>query len=111
MSETNGVLGLATIRSNRGVSLEQIAEATKISIRALKAIEGGDFKKLPGGIYNTNYIRQYAKAIDFDPATLLEYYYRKTGAKRAGEDGENSAPGDKPKGILGGFRPSAIFGL
>ena len=48
------VLGLATIRRNRGISLEQIAEATKIGVRSLLAIEGGDFQKLPGGIYTTN---------------------------------------------------------
>ena len=54
-----GVLGLATIRKNRGISLNQIAESTKISVRSLEAIERGDFRKLPGGIYNTSYIRQY----------------------------------------------------
>ena len=79
MEQDKSVLGLTTIRRNRGVSLEQIAETTKISVRTLQAIEVGDFKKLPGGIYNTNYIKQYAKAIDFDAAPLLDYYYRKTG--------------------------------
>lgn len=75
----DSVLGLATIRKNRGIALEQIAEATKISVRSLEAIERGDFRKLPGGIYNTSYIRQYARAIDYDEATLLEYYYQRTG--------------------------------
>ncbi|HWQ52764.1 MAG TPA: helix-turn-helix domain-containing protein [Bryobacteraceae bacterium] len=112
MAEENGVLGLARIRANRGVSLEQIAEATKISIRALRAIEGGDFKKLPGGIYNTNYIRQYAKAIDFDPGTLLEYYYRQMGVRAPTDSNEQPQPkNDKPKGTFGGFRPSTILGL
>ena len=55
----NGVLGLATIRQNRGISLAQIAESTKISVRSLEAIERGEFSKLPGGIYNTSYIRQH----------------------------------------------------
>src|SRR5205085_7996023 len=59
----NSVLGLASIRRNRGLSLEQIAGKTKISLRALQAIEAGEFKKLPGGVYNTSYIRQYAQAI------------------------------------------------
>jgi cytoskeletal protein RodZ len=73
----NGVLGLASIRRNRGLSLEQISQNTKISVRALRAIEEGEFKKLPGGIYNTSYIRQYARAIDFDESELLAYYYSK----------------------------------
>lgn len=77
MGHDNSVLGLASIRHNRGLSLEQISKSTKISVRALQAIEAGEFKKLPGGIYNTSYIRQYARAIDFDESELLAYYYSK----------------------------------
>jgi len=58
MTENGSILGLATIRQNRGISLAQIAELTKISVRSLEAIERGEFSKLPGGIYNTSYIRQ-----------------------------------------------------
>lgn len=75
MGHDNSVLGLASIRRNRGLSLEQISQDTKISVRALQAIEQGEFKKLPGGIYNTSYIRQYARAIEFDESELLAYYH------------------------------------
>ena len=78
MNHDNSVLGLASIRRNRGLSLEQISESTKITVRALRAIEEGEFKKLPGGIYNTSYIRQYARAIEFDESELLAYYKSKT---------------------------------
>jgi cytoskeletal protein RodZ len=70
---------LAEIRKSRGVSLEQISNATKITVRCLQAIENGEFKKLPGGIYNTSYIRQYARAIDLDESELLAYYNKITG--------------------------------
>lgn len=76
--DDNSVLGLASIRRNRGLSLEQISETTKISLRALRAIEQGEFKKLPGGIYNTSYIRQYARAIEFDESALLAFYHSMT---------------------------------
>lgn len=69
------ILGLREWRRNKGIALETIAQATKLSVRVLEAIECGDFRKLPGGIYNTNYIRQYARAIEFDEAALLAYYY------------------------------------
>jgi cytoskeletal protein RodZ len=69
------ILGLRDWRRKKGIGLETIAEATKLSVRVLEAIECGDFRKLPGGIYNTNYIRQYARAIGFDEGTLLAYYY------------------------------------
>lgn len=74
MKEDTSVLGLTNIRRNRGITLEQIAAATKISVRSLEAIEHGEFGKLPGGIYNTSYIRQYARAIDYDESALLAYY-------------------------------------
>src|SRR5260370_22435949 len=76
MKEEKSVLGLSTIRRNRGISLEQIADSTKIGIRSLEAIEQGDFRKLPGGIYNTSYIRQYARAIDYDECALIAFYKR-----------------------------------
>ena len=41
MKNEKNVLELATIRRNRGISLEQIAESTKISVRSLEAIERG----------------------------------------------------------------------
>ena len=68
-------LSLASRRLKKQVSLEQIAQATKIGVRALQAIEAGEFEKLPGGIYNTSYIRQYAQAIDFDESEILAAYY------------------------------------
>lgn len=69
----------AAKRKERGISLHQIATATKISVRSLQAIEDGDFRKLPGGIYNTSYIRQYARAIDVDESELIALYQESIG--------------------------------
>jgi cytoskeletal protein RodZ len=69
------VFGLRSWRQRKGISLESIAENTKLSMRHLQAIEAGDFGKLPGGIYNTSYIRQYARAIEFDESRLLSFYH------------------------------------
>lgn len=69
-------LNLATSRQKKGISLEQIAEATKISIRFLRAIESEEFDKLPGGIFNTSYLRQYAAATGLEEAGLLACYDR-----------------------------------
>ncbi len=80
MKEEKSILGLTTIRRNRGITLAQIAESTKISVRSLEAIERGDFRKLPGGIYDTSYIRQYARAIDYDESAILAIYNREMSA-------------------------------
>lgn len=104
MNEEFSVLGLATIRRNRGISLEQIAQSTKISMRSLQAIERGDFHKLPGGIYNTSYIRQYARAIDYDESAILALYQQSIGSP------DMAVPTAKLNGkrLLGdGFRPAS----
>jgi cytoskeleton protein RodZ len=74
------LLTAATVRKNAGVSLREISERTKISMRNLEAIEGGEFKRLPGGVYATSYIRQYARAIGYDEFELLGLYHQVTGA-------------------------------
>jgi len=102
----NSILGLSTIRRNRGISLEEIAAVTKISVRSLKAIECGEFKKLPGGIYNTNYIRQYAKAIDFDESVLLNYYNTHSGVAL---DGDSAVARQHGRDLFGGLRPASIL--
>ncbi len=70
---------LESLRKQRGITLREIADDTKININYLRAIEEGRFEKLPGGIYNVSYIRQYARAIDFDESELLAYYKASTG--------------------------------
>lgn len=65
---------LSAIREQKGVTLEQIADKTKISKAYLRAIEKADFDALPGGVFNVSYIRQYARAIDYDEWDLLAYY-------------------------------------
>jgi len=73
-------LNLPRFRKRSGVSLEQIAQRTKIGSRFLKAIEGEQFEQLPGGIFSTSYLRQYAAAIGYDEDALLAYYNRKMNA-------------------------------
>jgi len=70
-------LHLSRFRKKAGVSLEQIADRTKISLRFLRAIEAEEFEKLPGGIFSTSYLRQYAAAIGYDEAELLSQFDRK----------------------------------
>jgi cytoskeleton protein RodZ len=74
-SNAEGILGLTSRREKKGITLEEISKSTKIGVRSLQAIEAGEFQKLPGGIYSTSYIRQYAKAIDCDESQILAEYY------------------------------------
>ena len=62
---------LSSIRRRKGITLDAIAGATKISKRYLEAIERSEFGQLPGGVFRTSYIRQYARAIEYDEWDLL----------------------------------------
>ncbi len=106
MSDSNGLLALSTIRKNRGISLQDISDSTKISVRSLEAIEHGEFQKLPGGIYNTSYIRQYARAIDYDEYALLAIYYQKSGKIDPAATRPENGGG---KDLFGGFRPASTI--
>lgn len=70
-------LDLARFRKRAGVTLEEIAQRTKIGSRFLEAIENERFDQLPGGIFNTSYLRQYAEAIGYDEQALVDYHNQK----------------------------------
>ena len=59
-------------RERRGVTLEAIAESTKVSKSLFAALERGDCSRWPGGVYSRAYIRAYAEAIGMDPVEALE---------------------------------------
>ena len=98
-----GIPDLAAIRGSRGVSLRQIADATRIGLFYLKAIEGGEIHKLPPGIYARSYIRQYARAIDYDEAELLRRFALTAGGE---EDGTPPATGGLMNRVMQFFHPT-----
>ena len=63
-------------RELRGIDLREMADATKISIRFLQAIEQDRVDILPGGIFPRAFVRQYAKYLGLDPDRLVaEFVY------------------------------------
>jgi cytoskeletal protein RodZ len=67
---------LRLAREARGISLREISEQTRISMRYLEAIEASDFKRLPGGIFNRSFVKAYAKYIGYDEKEAVEAYAR-----------------------------------
>ena len=65
---------LRRIRVQRGISLERISEATKVSADFWVGLERNDFSRWPSGIYARAYVRAYAFEIGVDPeATVNEF--------------------------------------
>lgn len=63
---------LREARERRGVSLRQIANATKISMSVLEALERNDISRLPGGIFSRGFVRSYAVEAGLDPEETIQ---------------------------------------
>ena len=63
-------------RELRGVSLREIADATKISVRFLQALEDDRVDVLPGGLFPKAFVRQYARQLGLDAERYVaEFLY------------------------------------
>lgn len=58
-------------RELRGVSLQEIAAATKIGVRMLEAIEEDRLDKLPQGLFVRGFVREYARFLALDEQKIL----------------------------------------
>ncbi len=70
-------------REMRGVSLDEIAQATKIGTRSLRALEDEDFDRLPGGIFNKGFVRAYARFLGMDEEQAVADYLVASGLEAA----------------------------
>lgn len=61
-------------RELRGISLEEISYATKISRRLLEALEEDRFDSLPGGIFRKAFLKSYANYMGMNEEQVLQEY-------------------------------------
>jgi flagellar biosynthesis protein FlhG len=81
---------LAKVREARGVELEEIAKATKISISYLKAIEAEAFSELPAMVYARGFVQELAKYLKLDAAQVTKTYLLRLRQWRAASGGEST---------------------
>ena len=67
---------LRSARESREISLEEVSRATRISVRLLESIERERFDQLPGGVFRTSFVRQYAQAVGLDEAQTVAEFKR-----------------------------------
>lgn len=72
-TEFNGAL-LKKIREYKNVTIERMAEMTRISKTHINAIENEDLAKLPADVYVRGYVYQYAKVLKLNPDTVAASY-------------------------------------
>ena len=81
MSELGKLLRKA--REQRGYSLDDVQDITKIRKRYLEAIEEGDYNVLPGTFYARAFVKNYAETVGLDAEEVFRLYQRELPAPMA----------------------------
>jgi cytoskeletal protein RodZ len=71
---------LRQAREERGLTLGDVAEQTRISPLYLESIENDDYRILPGGIFNKGFVKSYAKFVGINENEALSDYTTLVGA-------------------------------
>lgn len=61
-------------RSERGLSIEEVAHSLRLSPRIIAALEEDAYDRLPGATYVRGYLRSYAQFLGLNPQTLIDAY-------------------------------------
>ncbi len=69
---------LREAREGKGVDLHRVERDTKIRERYLAALEGGDYRELPGSVYTKGFLRNYGAYLGLDPEYLIDLYRLET---------------------------------
>jgi cytoskeleton protein RodZ len=65
---------LKRAREERGITIQDISNATHVGMRFLHAIENDTFDVLPGGVFNRAFVRKFAKQVGYDEEQAVRIY-------------------------------------
>lgn len=82
-------------REAREISLREIADRTKISLRYLQAMEDDRFEVLPAPIFAKGFLREYARYVGLSPDEVVNHYLsvQQPQADEEGHDGRRERRG------------------
>ena len=66
-------------RHKRGITLDAVSQTTKIGTHTLEALEKDEFDKLPGGIFNKGFVREYARFLGMNEEQVLKEFIEVAG--------------------------------
>lgn len=104
-------------REMRSITLDEIANSTKIGTRLLRALEAEEFDKLPGGIFNKGFVRAYARFLGLDEEQAVIDYLAAEGEQEfkrrapAGTQENRNASQPQLFAIKGGSRPDNVYNI
>jgi len=68
---------LKMLREQRGLSVRQVADTTKLSARYVEGIEEESYPKLPARPYLRGFLFSYARAIGYEPQRIVNDYMKR----------------------------------
>ena len=92
---------LARVRESQGLSIEDLSERTKISVKMLHFIEASDWKSLPVEAYVRSYLNSVSSKLGLDTKAILKMYSEEVGSSLAVHESEpitNIAPVTEEEG-------------
>lgn len=95
MSDTNPTLGefLRQEREKRGITIEQVASATKIGLRTLHALESDNYHELPAKPFIRGFVISYCRFVGLDHKEILTHqnsYIDQRALERPNREGGHS---------------------
>lgn len=69
-------LGLKAARERKGITLAHISDATKIPVSVFVALERGDLRRWPKGLFRRSFFRDYVKMIGVPIAETFAEFIR-----------------------------------
>jgi cytoskeleton protein RodZ len=100
---------LREARERAGISLRDVAAATKISVPALEALERNDIGRLPGGIFVRAFVRAYARQVGLDPEDAVRRFVARFPDAAVEESPARFEGAQEPIGVDDGQRTNRVW--
>ena len=68
------------VRETKGLTLEEVASKTRIRADFVKALEEGNFAKLPDQVFARGFVRSYARSLGLDEEDAIHRFIQSAGA-------------------------------
>jgi cytoskeleton protein RodZ len=98
-------------RELRGISLKEISDSTKISLRFLRALEEDQLDLLPGRFFIKGILRSYADYLGLDESSVLNKFYEEEQYRQQQESGDKQDYTDSAPEIPKSFKNKVFFGI
>src|SRR5262245_66314813 len=95
-------------REARHLTVQQIADSTKIASHHFSSLERGDIRQWPTGMYRRAMVRAYARAIGLDPEETVRTFVRVYSEQQDGSAVGSGRPAHRNAATATGTRRTAL---